>query len=270
MDIFSKMAKTDITDISLFKTKHIQRNSINTVNKNDKTKVYETGIPNPLTPENLETEHAQTDDRDIKKQQTTIKSELENKVNSNCKKEESSNNKSAEHKTNENSKIINFKTPENINEEAAIKLEKELETAKNNLLPVFPIVRYLKNKCIADNSFADLVNDERKTLRKCFSYVEDEVRKALNSQNGWLDDNEVFAYAETYYMTDEAIFQKIEAEKREAAEKRRAEVEQKRKEQEEKRKKTAIKKKQAEKDKEPDKQEVIDKLNAEEEQLSLL
>lgn len=63
--------------------------------------------------------------------------------------------------------------------------------------------------------------DERKKLSKCFSYVTDEVKKALNSKNGWLDDNEVYAYTETYYMTDEAVFEQIEAEKAEAEKKDR-------------------------------------------------
>lgn len=135
-------------------------------------------------------------------------------------------------------KVIQFRKPENLNEEASIKLEAELEHAKSTLLPVFPIVRYLKNKCLADAAFAAIVQDERKTLAKCFQYVEGEVKKALNGKNGWLDDNEVYAYAETYYLTDEAIFEKIAAEKAEAEKKRQEEVARKRKEQEEKRKKS--------------------------------
>ena len=147
-------------------------------------------------------------------------------------------------------KVIQFRKAENLNETASIKLEAELENAKSNLLPVFPIVRYLKNKCLMDTDFASLVNDERKTLAKCFQYVESEVKKALNSKSGWLDDNEVYAYAETYYMTDEAVFEKIAAEKAEAEKKRQEEVAKKRKEQEEKRKKASKegKKKKATKD----------------------
>ena len=91
----------------------------------------------------------------------------------------------------DNGNIIPFKQQENQSEEAAVKLEAELETAKSNLLPVFPIVRYLKNKCQNDATFAALVNDEQKRLAKCFAYVTSEVKKALNSQNGWLDDNEM-------------------------------------------------------------------------------
>ena len=149
---------------------------------------------------------------------------------------------SADH-TEKDGKVIQFKKAENLNEEASIKLEAQLEMAKSTLLPVFPIVRYLKNKCMADDGFAAFVIDEKKTLDKCFNYVEGEVKKALNGKNGWLDDNEVYAYAETYYMTDEAVFEKLAAEKEEEEKKRRADVEKRRKEQEEKRKKAAKEKK---------------------------
>ena len=140
-------------------------------------------------------------------------------------------------------KVIQFKKPENIREEASVKLEAELETAKNTLLPVFPIVRYLKNKCLADTTFASLVMDEKKTLKKCFDYVTGVVKKALNSQNGWLDDEEVYAYAETYYMTSEEEFERLANEKAEEEKKEREAVAKKRKELEEKRKKAAEDKK---------------------------
>ena len=140
-------------------------------------------------------------------------------------------------------KVIQFKKPETIREEASVKLEAELETAKSTLLPVFPIVRYLKNKCLADTTFASLVMDENKTLKKCFDYVTGEVKKALNSQNGWLDDEEVYAYAETYYMTSEEEFERLANEKAEEEKKEREAVAKKRKELEEKRKKAAEDKK---------------------------
>lgn len=132
--------------------------------------------------------------------------------------------------------VISFPTPKNNNEEAVLKLEVQLETQKSYMLPVFPIVRYLKNKCLADTDFASKVNDEKKTLEKCFRFVAEEVRKALCGSNGWLDDNEVYALAETYFLTDEAVFEKMEQERKEAEKRRQEEVAKKRKEQEEKRK----------------------------------
>ena len=60
---------------------------------------------------------------------------------------------------------------------------------------------------------------------------------------GWLDDEEVYAYAETYYMTSEEEFERRAAEKAETEKKEREAVAKKRKEQEEKRKKVAKDKK---------------------------
>ena len=137
--------------------------------------------------------------------------------------------------------VISFPNPKNKNEEAVLKLEIQLENQKSHMLPVFPIVRYLKNKCLADADFASKVNNEKKTLEKCFRFVTDEVRKALGGSNGWLDDNEVYALAETYFLTDEAIFEKMEQERKEAEKRSQEEVAKKRKEQEEKRK-AAVKK----------------------------
>ena len=62
------------------------------------------------------------------------------------------------------------------------------------------------------------------------------IAPALGGSNGWLDDNEVYALAETYFLTDEAIFEKMEQERKEAEKRRQEEVAKKRKEQEEKRK----------------------------------
>lgn len=208
MDIFKKISNEQTMDFNLFKAKKVQKeqNSSNIIYKNNS---------------NVRSLEEKPSD----------KIEIKNEVNTTqkivCKTNE---------EINANSNVINFKKAENKNEQAVSKLERELETAKTNLLPVFPIVRYLKNKCISDSNFADLVNNEKKTLEKCFKYVIDEVKKALNSQNGWLDDNEVYAYAETYYYTSEEVFEKLEADKKAKEMKRQEEVAKKRKEQEEKRK----------------------------------
>ena len=68
-------------------------------------------------------------------------------------------------------------------------------------------------------------------------------RMSLSLKNGWLDDEEVYAYAETYYMTSEEEFERRAAEKAEAEKKEREAVAKKRKEQEEKRKKASKDKK---------------------------
>lgn len=222
MDIFMKMSNGAAGDLSLFRSKYTVK-----------------GISdNTDTDESKKSVASQCEKNEQSKNTTT---DLEKKLsNKECKDEHTKSNGMPQAME---GKVIQFRTPETPNDAASIKLEMELEKAKNVLLPVFPIVRYLKDKCMADDAFAVLVNNDKKKLSKCFEYVESEVKKALGNSHGWLDDNEVYAYAETYYMTDEAVFEKIEAEKKAAEEKRRKEVEQKRKEQEEKRKKAAPKSK---------------------------
>lgn len=206
MDIFKKISNEPMMDFNLFKAKKVQKeqNSSNIMYKSNSNF------------RNLEEKHL--NEVKFKKEAITTEKIV-------CESEEKI-----------NSDIINFKNFKNKNEQAVLKIENEIEKAKTNLLPVFPIVRYLKNKCISDSNFADLVNNDKKTLEKCFEYVIDEVKKALNSQNGWLDDNEVYAYAETYYYTSEELFEKLEADKKAKEMKRQEEVAKKRKEQEEKRK----------------------------------
>ena len=218
MDIFKKMAKNKETDLNMFRMKRSAKGTV-------QSQVLENKEA-PMPKNDLEKEEKQSNPVTETTEEPRIMEE--------------------EKRTEEPARVIQFKKPENQKEEAAIKLEAELETAKSTLLPVFPIVRYLKNKCLSDEVFAELVNNEKKTLAKCFSYVTNEVKKALNSKNGWLDDNEVYAYAETYYMTDEAVFEQIEAKRAEAEKKRQEEVAKKRKEQEEKRKKANAAKKKKE------------------------
>ena len=222
MDIFKSMNQTKVADFSVFKSK--KKNPVAT--EEQKEAVAE---QNPVP------QKESVAGRMTEKTVSPIKEEVP------VEQAEKGDSVPEEFVPRENEKdngnIIPFKQQENHSEEAAVKLEAELETAKSNLLPVFPIVRYLKNKCQNDATFAALVNDEQKTLAKCFAYVTSEVKKALNSQNGWLDDNEVYAYAETYYMTDEATFERLAAEKAEEEKKRQEEVARKRKEREEKLKK---------------------------------
>lgn len=217
MDIFKSMNQTKVADFSVFKPK--KKNPVTAEEQNEQNPVPQK--------ENVA-------GRMTEKTVPPIKEEVPVEQ---AEKGDSVSEESVPRENEDTGNIIPFKQQENQSEEAAVKLEAELETAKSHLLPVFPIVRYLKNKCQNDAAFAALVNDEQKTLAKCFAYVTSEVKKALNSQNGWLDDNEVYAYAETYYMTDEAAFERLAAEKAEAEKKRQEDVARKRKEREEKLKK---------------------------------
>jgi len=228
MDIFKRMNQRTTTDFSVFKPKKV--NQAQTAEPPQKA---EEPIPFPKEPEKEDI--MKPEKAEIAEDETTIEqAEERNPI---------LNEPIAEEELKETGKVIQFKQPENIGEEASVKLEAELETAKSTLLPVFPIVRYLKNKCLAETDFAELVLDEKKSLKNCFDYITGEVKKALNSQHGWLDDEEVYAYAETYYMTNEEEFERRAAQKAEEEKKEREAVAKKRKEQEEKRKKAAKEKK---------------------------
>lgn len=236
MDIFQKIAKEQPLDFRVFQNK-------------------KTHIP-PEQPEQKEIKHT-NQEPELQDEQVAVKEEPKdvsgavkhmekdavsnqgeladkNAIAEEPKQEENQNKIHPEKQ--EKAVVISFPTPKNKNEEAVLKLEVQLETQKSHMLPVFPIVRYLKNKCLTDADFASKVNDEKKTLEKCFRFVTEEVRKALCGSNGWLDDNEVYALAETYFLTDEAVFEKMEQERKEAEKRRQEEVAKKRKEQEEKRK----------------------------------
>lgn len=88
---------------------------------------------------------------------------------------------------------------------ASTKLSCELETIQNDFLPIIPIVMYLKEKCLKNPTFATLVCKKEKTLSKCLQYTQQKVCEALKNKNGWLEDKQVYHYAETYYMTPNAI-----------------------------------------------------------------
>ena len=228
MDIFKRMNQRTTTDFSVFKPR-----KVNPAQTTEPPKKAEEPIPFPKEPEKKDIMKPESVEK-VAEEPTTEPAEELNPI---------LDEPTAEEEQNETGKVIQFKQLENIGEEASVKLEAELETTKSTLLPVFPIVRYLKNKCLAETEFAELVLDEKKSLKKCFDYVTGEVKKALNSQNGWLDDEEVYAYAETYYMTSEEEFERRAAEKAEAEKKEREAVAKKRKEQEEKRKKASKDKK---------------------------
>lgn len=274
MDIFQKIAKEQPLDFRVFQNK-------------------KTHIP-PEQPEQKEIKHT-NQKPEWKNEQISVKEESKdvsgtvkhmgkdavlnqseladkNAIAEEPKQEE--NQKKIHPEKQEEAVVISFPTPKNENEEAVLKLEVQLETQKSHMLPVFPIVRYLKNKCLADTDFASKVNDEKKTLEKCFQFVISGVKKALAGKNGWLDDNEVYALAETYYLTDESVFEKEEQERKEAEKRRQEEVAKKRKEQEAKRKAANDKKKSVQKKQSSSPKEITEKTEVTqqpmEEQLSLI
>lgn len=236
MDIFQKIAKEQPLDFRVFQNKKTHIPSEQSEQKEIKHTKQEPELQDKQVVVKEEPKDVSGDVKYMKKDAVSNQVELadKNAIAEEPKQEENQNKIHPEKQ--EEAVVISFPTPKNNNEEAVLKLEVQLETQKSYMLPVFPIVRYLKNKCLADTDFASKVNDEKKTLEKCFRFVAEEVRKAFCGSNGWLDDNEVYALAETYFLTDEAIFEKMEQERKEAEKRRQEEVAKKRKEQEEKRK----------------------------------
>lgn len=245
MDIFQKIAKEQPLDFRVFQNKktHITPDD----NKGEKREIKCANQNPELDSKQVSTKEEAKDVSEAVKQQEKdhvldqVEQEDKNAISEEPKQEEKQNETHPEKQA--EAVVISFPTPKNLNEEAVLKLEVQLENQKSHILPVFPIVRYLKNKCLAAADFSSKVNDEKKTLEKCFRFVTDEVRKALGGSNGWLDDNEVYALAETYFLTDEAVFEKMEQERKEAEKRRQEEVAKKRKEHEEKRKAVAKKSK---------------------------
>lgn len=82
-------------------------------------------------------------------------------------------------------------------------LNGELEKEHSSMVPAIPIINYLISKCENDEEFAERIVLENKRIKECFEYVLQEVRKKLNNKNGWIDDPEVYAMAETYYLSDD-------------------------------------------------------------------
>lgn len=236
MDIFQKIAKEQPLDFRVFQNKKTHMPPEQTEQKEIKHTKQESKLQDKQVAIKEEPKDVSGDVKHMEKDAVSNQVEQadKNAIAEEPKQEEKQNKIQIEKQ--EEAVVISFPTPKNNNEEAVLKLEVQLETQKSYMLPVFPIVRYLKNKCLADADFASKVNDEKKTLEKCFRFVAEEVRKALCGSNGWLDDNEVYALAETYFLTDEAVFEKMEQERKEAEKRRQEEVAKKRKEQEEKRK----------------------------------
>lgn len=95
-------------------------------------------------------------------------------------------------------------------EKAINLLNKELEKEHSPMVPAVPIINYLISKCGNDEEFAERIVLENKSIKECFEYVLQEVKKKLNNKNGWIDDPEVYGMAEYYYLSDENLIEKPE------------------------------------------------------------
>ncbi len=96
------------------------------------------------------------------------------------------------------------------NEIAIEKLKRELKESKDKRVPAGPIVKHLIFKCKEDEGFTKRVELKEKTLKSCFNYVFNEVKKKLNGVSGWITDNEVYKMAETYWLLNITELKDIE------------------------------------------------------------
>ena len=80
------------------------------------------------------------------------------------------------------------------------KLKQELAANENNQVPAKPIVDYLIEASKLSDELAIAIKQEDKTLEKCFDYVLEKVKEKLNSRSGYVDDQEVYDMACSYYL----------------------------------------------------------------------
>lgn len=90
---------------------------------------------------------------------------------------------------------------DNIMEQAAAKLQKELKTVKQPYMEK-PIVEYLCGHL--DDALATNIIIDHKSLKKCIDYITAVARKRLKSKSGALPDQEVFDMAVAYFNRDDA------------------------------------------------------------------
>ena len=93
---------------------------------------------------------------------------------------------------------------------AAEKLKNEFKESKDKRVPGEHILKHLLTKCKEDEEFSRRINLEEKTLKGCFDYVFNEVKKKLNGSSGWVEDNEVYRMAETYWLLNMTELKDIE------------------------------------------------------------
>lgn len=96
-----------------------------------------------------------------------------------------------------------------IMEQATAKLQGELK-AVNQPFMENPIVDYIGKNL--DESLAECIVLEHKSLAKCISYINQEARKKLGGKNGGLPDQDVYDMAVAYFRLDDAEEERIKAE----------------------------------------------------------
>ena len=116
--------------------------------------------------------------------------------------------------------------------DAIRKINEQMDGLSEKRVPATPIVKYLVERLESDEKLASLVNQEHKTLKKCFDFVYEQASKHAKGTSGmyWIDDNDVYLMAIDYFLADDAELERIKAEEAaEAEEKRKLRQEENRK-----------------------------------------
>lgn len=83
------------------------------------------------------------------------------------------------------------------------KLERELKEAI--IMPVEQIAKWLDQECERDPALVQNILDEKKSLSKCYKYIEKKAEDINKNSERVLcvDDPTVFGWAKEYYMSEE-------------------------------------------------------------------
>lgn len=108
-----------------------------------------------------------------------------------------------------------------LRDKAVAKLDRELDAIKERGKKKFaePCMEYLKKRCDEDGSICEDILQEHKTWEKCYKYVEDQARKALDGHSGPVWHETVYEWVEDYYHLDDKALEEKKA--REEAERKK-------------------------------------------------
>lgn len=113
--------------------------------------------------------------------------------------------------------------------DAIKKINDEMGDLEEKRVPAAPIVKYLIERLESDEKLSALVNQTHKTLKKCFDFVYEQVRKHAGEQTDkqsntvWIDDNDVYLMAVDYFLADDAELERIKVAKEVEEDKKRQE-----------------------------------------------
>ncbi|MFI3254413.1 MAG: Cas9 inhibitor AcrIIA9 family protein [Eubacteriales bacterium] len=82
------------------------------------------------------------------------------------------------------------------------KILKEQLVSTNNNMPCEPIAQFLQKAAKKNKVLENEILNPDKNFENCLKYVETQVKEALGSKSGWMDDEKVYQMAQDYYLSD--------------------------------------------------------------------